>query len=87
MRIAGRIICVGILSLENTVDMRLGITKRLSFIFSYGGQREDLEALLDLMSRGIINPLVEPAHLEDFPTVLQDLCDGKVKARMALSAW
>ena len=66
--------------------MKMGIRKRLSFIFSYGGQREDLEALLELMSKKVIAPQVETARLEDFPKVLQDLCDGKVKARIALTA-
>ena len=66
--------------------MKIGIRKRLAFIFSYGGQREDLEALLDLMSKGVIMPQVEESRLEDFPKVLQDLCDGKVKARIALTA-
>lgn len=64
--------------------MKMGIRKRLAFIFSYGGQREDLEELLDLMSKGVIMPQTEEAKLEDFPRVLQDLCDGKIKARMAL---
>lgn len=67
--------------------MKMGIRKRLSFIFSYGGQREDLVELLDLISKGILDPQVETAPLKDFPTVLQDLCDGKVKARVALTAW
>ena len=65
--------------------MKMGIRKRLAFIFSYGGQREDLEELLGLMSKKVINPQVETGRLEDFPKVLQDLCDGKVKARMALT--
>ena len=65
----------------------MGIRKRLSFIFSYGGQREDLEELLDLVSKGVIEPQVETTGLEEFPKVLTDLCDGKVKARVALTAW
>lgn len=87
MRIAGKIVCIGTLSADNTIHMKMGIRKRLSFIFSYGGQKEDLEALLDLVSKGVLTPQVETARLEDFPTVLQDLCDGKVKARVALTTW
>lgn len=66
--------------------MKLGVRKRLAFIFSYGGQREDLAAVLDLISRKVIEPQVEEGRLEDFPQRLQDLCDGKVKARIALRA-
>lgn len=87
MRIAGKVVCVGTLSTDNTIHMKMGIRKRLSFIFSYGGQREDLEALLDLMSQQIIMPQVEEGKLIDFPKVLQDLCDGNVKGRIALTAW
>lgn len=65
--------------------MKMGIRKRLAFIFSYGGQREDLEALLDLMSKGVIMPQVEEGRLEDFPKALQSLCDGEIKARVALT--
>ena len=66
--------------------MKLGIRKRLSFIFSYGGQREDLEELLELIAKGVIVPQTEEGRLEDFPKALQDLCDGRIKARIALTA-
>lgn len=84
VRIAGKVICIGTLSTDNTIHMKMGIRKRLAFIFSYGGQREDLEELLNLMSKGVIMPQTEEGRLEDFPRVLKDLCDGKIKARMAL---
>ena len=68
------------------MNMKIGIRKRLTIIFSYGGQREDLEELLDLMGKNIIMPQTEEGKLEDFPRWLQDLEDGKVKARVALTA-
>jgi alcohol dehydrogenase, propanol-preferring len=84
VRIAGRMVCVGTLSPENMMNMKRGIRKRLTVIFSYGGQREDLEELLGLMGEKVITPQTEEGKLEDFPRWLQDLCDGKVKARVAL---
>lgn len=84
VRIAGRMVCVGTLSPENVMNMKRGIRKRLTIVFSYGGQREDLEELLDLMGRKIITPQTEEGKLEDFPRWLEDLCDGNVKARVAL---
>lgn len=78
-------VCIGTLSLDNTVRMKVGIRKRLSIIFSYGGQRQDLEAVLDLIAKKKINPQVESGQLEDFPRWLKDLCDGNVKARVALN--
>jgi alcohol dehydrogenase, propanol-preferring len=86
VRIAGKIVCIGTLSHFNTVNMKMGIRRRLAIIFSYGGQKQDVEEVLDLVSKGILTPGVETARLEDFPRVLQDLCDGKVKARIALTA-
>lgn len=64
--------------------MKVGVRKRLSLIFTYGGQYQDLVECLDLIARDVIHPQVETAKLEDFPTVLTDLCEGKIKARMAL---
>lgn len=66
--------------------MKNGIRKRLSFIFSYGGQVPDLEEVLGLIAQGVIRPQVEKGKLEDFPNVLQNLVDGKIKDRFALVA-
>lgn len=77
-------VCIGTLDTENTIDMKIGIRKRLSIIFSYGGQLRDLKAVLELISKKAIQPQVESATLQAFPTVLEDLCNGKVKARVAL---
>ncbi len=77
-------LCVGTLNVENMIDMKIGIRKRLSIIFSYGGQVGDLEEALGLISKKFIQPQVENGKLEDFPSVLKDLCNGKIKSRVAL---
>jgi propanol-preferring alcohol dehydrogenase len=64
--------------------MKIGIRKRLSFIFSYGGQAQDLKQVLSLIAKGTIQPQVATKTLKDFPTVLRDLHDGKIKGRIAL---
>ena len=69
---------------ENTIYMKIGTRKRLSYIFSYGGQVQDLKAVLDLISKGVIRPQVEMANFEEFPRLLKDLVAGKVKSRVAL---
>lgn len=84
MRRGGKILAVGTLDTENTLDMKNGIRKRLSVIFTYGGQYRDLEDALGLISKGVIDPQVEEGRLEDFPKVLDELHHGKIKARMAL---
>ncbi|KAJ5482167.1 Short-chain dehydrogenase/reductase SDR [Penicillium sp. IBT 31633x] len=84
VRRGGKLLCVGTLDEENTIDMKIGIQKRLSIIFTYGGQAKDLKEVLDLISTGEIQPQIETASLKEFPVVLKNLCDGKVKARVAL---
>lgn len=64
--------------------MKIGTRKRLSYIFSYGGQVRDLEEVLQLIKARAISPQVEEARLKDFPAVLKALGEGKIKGRMAL---
>lgn len=75
---------MGTLSNETVVDAKLCIKKRLTIVFNYGGQYQDVVEFLDLISKKIIRPQVETGNLQDFPSVLQDLHDGKIKSRMAL---
>jgi propanol-preferring alcohol dehydrogenase len=77
-------VCIGTLNLENTIHMKMGIRKRLSIIFSYGGQLRDLKDVLDLISKRAIQPQVEPGQIKDFAVVLKQLCAGQIKARVAL---
>ncbi|CAI6081927.1 unnamed protein product [Clonostachys chloroleuca] len=84
VRRGGKLLCIGSLDTENTIHMKIGTRKRLSFIFSYGSQVKDLEQVLDLIAAGRIKPQVETRKLEQFDEVLEALCDGKVRARIAL---
>ena len=84
MRRGGKILCIGSLDTDNTVHMKIGTRKRLSFIFSYGCQVQDLEKVLQLIAHKVIEPQVVCKKLEDFPNVLKDLEAGKVLGRVAL---
>ena len=64
--------------------MKVGTRKRLSYIFSYGGQVQDLKAVLDLIAKKVIRPQVVEGRFEDFPKLLKDLVAGKVKSRVTL---
>ncbi|OJJ03452.1 hypothetical protein ASPVEDRAFT_63147 [Aspergillus versicolor CBS 583.65] len=86
VRRGGKLLCVGTLDEENRVDMKIGIQKRLKIIFSYGGQKRDLEDVLGLISKSVIQPQVETADLKHFPEVLKGLCEGKVRGRVALTS-
>ncbi|KAF2207704.1 hypothetical protein CERZMDRAFT_115050 [Cercospora zeae-maydis SCOH1-5] len=84
VRRAGKMVCIGTLSPENTISMKVGVRKRLTVLFSYGAQVGDLEEVLQLIAQGAIQPDVEQGKLEDFPQWLQKLCNGKVAGRVAL---
>ncbi|KAK0371273.1 AMP-binding enzyme [Colletotrichum limetticola] len=84
VRRGGKLLCIGSLDTENTIHMKIGTRKRLSYIFSYGGQVKDLREVLQLIAKGNIRPRVETAKLSDFPDVLERLERGEIKARVAL---
>lgn len=84
VRQAGRLLCVGTLNHENTVHMKLAIRKRLDLVFSYGGQVGDLREALDLIAKGVLNPIVTDGKLQDFPKAMKELEAGNVQGRIAL---
>ncbi|KAF2649791.1 N-benzyl-3-pyrrolidinol dehydrogenase [Lophiostoma macrostomum CBS 122681] len=84
VRQAGRMLCVGTLNHHNEVHMKIGIRKRLTIIFSYGGQTRDLEDVLELIARGVLDPMVRDAKIGDLPIVMDALQKGEVKGRIAL---
>ncbi|KAE8310453.1 chaperonin 10-like protein [Aspergillus transmontanensis] len=84
VRPGGKVLCIGTLDRVNELDMKNGIRKRLSFVFSYGGQYRDLVDVLNLIVQGVINPRVKTGRLEEFPRVLKELCQGEVEDRVAL---
>ncbi|PPJ49622.1 hypothetical protein CBER1_02199 [Cercospora berteroae] len=86
VRRAGKMVCVGTLSPENTISMKVGVRKRLSILFSYGAQVDDLEEVLQLIAQGAIQPDVQQGELADFPQWLQKLCVGEIAGRVALCA-
>lgn len=64
--------------------MKIGTRKRLSFIFTYGSQAQDLAQVLEWIASGAIEPQVEERSLAELPQVLNDLEKGQVAARVAL---
>lgn len=77
-------LCVGTLNHDNIVHMKVGIRKRVTIIFSYGGQLRDLDEVLKLIGKGVLKPTVADGKLEDFPAVLRNLEAGKINGRIAL---
>jgi propanol-preferring alcohol dehydrogenase len=84
VRYGGKLLYVGTLSNETVVDAKICIKKRLTVVFNYGGQYQDVVEVLDLIAKKALRPQVETGDLKDFPRVLQDLHDGKIRSRIAL---
>lgn len=86
VRAGGKVLCIGTGERVNALDMKNGIRKRLSFIFSYGGQYRDLEEVLALIKEGILKPRVRRGVLREFPRHLKELGEGGIEDRIALSS-
>lgn len=84
VRRGGRLLCIGSLDYENTIEMKLATRKRLSFVFSYGSQAQDLPHVLKLIAAKKVEPRVQCRSFQDLPEVLEELEVGEVEARVAL---
>lgn len=60
------------------------VRKQLSILGSYAGTCSDIENCLDMVSQGVLVPQVVTGSLRDFPMLLEDLHEGKIKSRIAL---
>jgi propanol-preferring alcohol dehydrogenase len=84
VRRGGRLLCIGSLDNKNTIEMKLATRKRLSFMFSYGSQAQDLPKVLDLIATKRVEPQVQSRPLKDLQAVLAELEVGEVEARVVL---
>lgn len=84
VRRGGRLLCIGSLDNKNTIEMKLATRKRLSFVFSYGSQAQDLPKVLDLIATKKVEPWVQSRPLKDLQAVLAELEVGEVEARVVL---
>ncbi|KAK6380126.1 hypothetical protein LTS17_005314 [Exophiala oligosperma] len=84
VRRAGTVVLVGLINPSISFSSLVPITKQLDVLGSYGGTSSDLEASLDLIAKGVITPQVETGHMKDFPQILDDLHNGKIKSRIVL---
>jgi len=84
LRPGGRACQVGLLGADLTLHNNLAVRKKLTILCSYGGIYEDVVDCLDLIAQGKLRPQVETGALNDFPSVLERLHEGKIKSRIAL---
>lgn len=75
---------IGLLAHQLNVNTLRCITKHITVLFSYGGLPQDVEEGLEMIAQGTLRPQVETGSLDDFPKVLDDLHQGRIKSRIAL---
>jgi propanol-preferring alcohol dehydrogenase len=78
----GKIVRVGMASLETTINIMTLITHELTIIGSQGGTPSDIEALYSFVASGKLEPVITEIGFNDIPDGLEQLKAGKVKGRM-----
>lgn len=84
VRPVGLIVLVGLLSRTAPVVPELMAAKVLTLKGSFCGTVEALGECLDLIARGIIQPEIVEASINDLPQLLEKLDNGKVRGRQVL---
>lgn len=78
----GRIVIVGMGTLEATISTRDVILKQATLVGSNGGTKEDVAAVYELLARGDISPEVTVIGFDDIPRGLDDLRNHRVTGRV-----
>ncbi|KAK0936910.1 hypothetical protein LTR29_011495 [Friedmanniomyces endolithicus] len=84
VRPGGTIVVVGLISPTCPFIPMVSVMNALTIKGSYSGTRKGLAECLELMAKGVLKPLVETNGIEELPSVMSDLDEGKVKSRMVL---
>lgn len=84
VRRGGTILNVGLLAHSHTTNHISNIVKALTILYTFGGHSADIVAGMAMIANGSLKPHVETAPMGDFPRVLQDLHEGRVKSRIVL---
>ncbi|KIW15159.1 hypothetical protein PV08_05204 [Exophiala spinifera] len=84
VRRGGTVVSVGLLGSELKLRTATLVRKQLNLLGSYGGTSADVAACLDLCAKGVLVPQIQEGSLRDFPQILEDLHDGKIKSRMVM---
>lgn len=78
----GRVVRVGMGTLEANFNVTTLITKQAEIVGSNGGTAEDIANVYFLISQGSVNPVLTEITFDDIPDGLQRLEDRKVTGRL-----
>ena len=82
VRVGGRVVQVGMGSLEATISTKWLILKSVTLVGSQGGTIEDVQGVYDFFATGEIEPALTEITFDEIPDGLQRLHDGNVVGRL-----
>ncbi|MCB0881466.1 MAG: zinc-binding dehydrogenase [Thermoleophilia bacterium] len=82
VKLGGRVVQVGMGTLEATISTKAMILRKVTYIGSNGGTPEDISALYELMSRGELVPALTEITFDEIPDGLERLRRGDVRGRL-----
>jgi propanol-preferring alcohol dehydrogenase len=82
VRVGGRVVQVGMGTLEATISTKWLILKSVTLVGSQGGTIEDVQGVYDYFATGQIDPAITEIGFEEIPDGLQRLHDGAVVGRL-----
>ncbi|KAK5046775.1 hypothetical protein LTR84_007128 [Exophiala bonariae] len=84
VRKAGTIVIVGLLGINLSFATGTIVRRQLNIVGSYGGTISNITACLELIKDGALVPQIKKGNMQDFPTILDDLHNGRIQGRMVM---
>jgi propanol-preferring alcohol dehydrogenase len=84
VRLGGRVVQVGMGTLEATISTKWLILKSVTLVGSQGGTIADVQGVYDYFATGQIDPAITEIGFDEIPEGLQRLHDGGVVGRMVV---
>jgi propanol-preferring alcohol dehydrogenase len=82
VRPGGRVVQVGMGTLEATISTNTLILNTVTLVGSMGGTNADIEAVYELFASGKVRPLITTIPFEEIPSGLERLHHGGVEGRL-----
>jgi propanol-preferring alcohol dehydrogenase len=82
VRRGGRVVQVGMGTLEATISTKALILKQVTLVGSAGGGKDDVAGIYDYFATGKLDPATTPITFDDIPDGLERLRRGEVTGRL-----
>jgi alcohol dehydrogenase, propanol-preferring len=82
VKIGGRVVLVGLGAAEFTIPSMLFISQQVHFVGSWGGTKQDIVDVLNLMSAGLFDIPATVVGFEQISQSLQDMATGTLRGKV-----